>query len=233
MPYTCTRGCSVYFWREGFLPHATQHYCLLVQREIDADVVIHIANAGKIFAGNAQDTKYPQVLKLVSLSAMQAQNKDLSTALQRAWSCQKTAQAQLQAQLSTMQSQGQTAESRQAACEQQSAARRQQDEGRLSRAIQAFEHAASRMNQKPAPPQGAIAAAVGTSMALEAPSAAEEAHRKLQADYDALLSTLGVCGQLFVALGRPAVTESIMAYLQGAKASDAPQQQQQQQPEAA
>ena len=61
-------------------------------------------------------------------------------------------------------------------------------------------------------------------MALEAPFAAEEAHRKLQADYDALLATLGICGQLFVALGRPAVAESITVYLQGAKAPDARQQ---------
>ena len=166
-------------------------------------------------------TKHTQALKLVSLSAMQAQNKDLSTALSRAWSCQKTAQAQLQARLSSVQSQGPAAKSGQAAGEQQSAARRQQDEGRLSHAIQAFEHAACRMNQEPVPPQGAVAATAGTSMALEAPSAAEEAHRKLQADYDALLATLGICGQLFVALGRPAVAESIMAYLQGARGPDA------------
>lgn len=179
---------------------------------------------GYPFPADASVTRYPQMLKVVSLTAMQAQNKDLSTALSRAWSCQKTAQAQLQARLSTTQSQGPAAESGQASGEQQSAARRQQDECLLSHAIQAFEHAASRMNQKPAPPQGAVATAAGTSMALEAQSAVEEAHKKLQAHYDALLATLGICGQLFVALGRPAVAASIMAYLQGARAPDAPQQ---------
>ena len=183
---------------------------------------------GYTFPTDAPVTKHPQMLELMALTAMQAQNRDLSTALSRAWSCQKTAQAQLQARLSTIQSQGQTAEPVQAAGKRQSAAyqsaARQQDEGRLSRAIQAFEHAASRMNQKPAPLQGAVAAVVGTSMALEAPSAAEEAYKKLQADYDALLATVGICGQLFVTLGRPAVAESITAYLQGARAPFALQQ---------
>ena len=155
------------------------------------------------------------MLKLMSLSAMQARNRDLSIALARALSCQRTAQAQLQAQRSTVQGQGATAASGQASGEQQSAAQRQQDEGRLSRAIQAFEHAASRMNQKSGPLHAPVSAAAPASMALEAPSAAGEAYRKLQADYDALLATLGICGQLFVALGRPTVADFIMAYLQG------------------
>ena len=157
-------GLLCIFPERTFLPHAAQHFCSLVQERIDPDVVIHTANAEKAFLGNAQVTKYPQALKLVSLSAMQAQNKDLSTALSRAWSCQKTAQAQLQLRLSTVQSQGQAAKSGQAAGGRQSAAcqstaRQQQDEGRLSLAIQAFEHAASKMSQKPAPPQGAVATA--------------------------------------------------------------------------
>ena len=70
MPCTCTGGCSVYPWREPFLPHGAQNFCSLVQERIDPDVVIHTANAEKAFLGNAQVTKYPRVLKLVSLSAM-------------------------------------------------------------------------------------------------------------------------------------------------------------------
>ena len=165
---------------------------------------------------------------------MQAHNRDLSEVLSRAWSCQQAAHALLEAWLGTVQSQGQAAEPGRPAGELQSAAcqstaRQQQEKAQHPCAIEASKHAASEMNQNPAPLQGLGSAAVLASTAVEAPSAAEEAHKKLQADYDALLDILDIFREFLVALGQPAAAESITAYLKEAKVCDAPQQQQQQQ----